>query len=184
MTASDQVQRAQSGDRVAFEALVRAVYDRSYAIADRILRDPAGADDAVQDAIVRCWRDLRALRDPDRFEAWMHRLVVNACRDQIRRQRRRPAIAGPITMDPPASGDAFATVADRDALERGFLALNADQRSALVLTYYAGYSAVEVAAILGVPVGTVYSRLHHGASAMRTAMEGPQQPVTVSESTR
>ena len=92
MTA-DLVQRAQRGDSDAFEALIRAAYDRLFATAHRILRDRDTAEDAVQDAIVRCWRDIRGLRDPDRFEAWLYRLLVNACRDLSRRARRRPSVA-------------------------------------------------------------------------------------------
>jgi RNA polymerase sigma-70 factor (ECF subfamily) len=181
---SDLVQRAQGGDVDAFETLIRAAHDRLYATAHRILRERDAAEDAVQDAVLRCWRDLRGLRDVDRFEAWLYRLLVNACRDQLRHSRRRPA----VTYDQPdvaMAGDDFAAVADHDALERAFVQLPADQRICLVLTHYVGYSAAEVGSILGVPTGTVYSRLHYGARAMRGALTPPPAvPAATTESLR
>jgi RNA polymerase sigma-70 factor, ECF subfamily len=175
MTA-DLIQRAQQGDHAAFEELIRAAYDRLYAIAYRIIRERLSAEDAVQDAIVRCWRDLRALRDHERFDGWLHRLLVNACRDEVRRGRRRPIEVYGHPIDLPVGGDEYARVAAHDELERAFLKLPADQRIALVLTHYVGYSGTELAAILGVPAGTVHSRLHYGARAMRAALVGPDSP--------
>jgi RNA polymerase sigma-70 factor (ECF subfamily) len=182
---SDLVQRAQSGDRDAFEALIRAAYDRLFSTADRILRDRESAQDAVQDAVVRCWRDLRGLRDPHRFDAWLYRLLVNACRDHARRTRRRPTIGFTDGMDGPVHDGGFAAIVEHDALERAFLTLPLDQRVALVLAHYAGYSAPDIATIVGAPVGTVYSRLHYGARAMRAALSptGPNA-ATTTESVR
>ena len=184
MTAN-LVRQAQAGDHAAFETLITAAYDRLFAIAHRILRDREAAEDATQDAIVRCWRDLRGLRDPDRFEAWLHRLLVNACRDLARRTRRRPQeVFGP-DIDRPSSGDEYDRLANHDELERAFMRLPADQRIALVLTHYVGYSAAELALILGVPAGTVYSRLHYGARAMRDALAPPNAARTATtESSR
>jgi RNA polymerase sigma-70 factor, ECF subfamily len=172
MTA-DLVRLAQGGDHGAFETLIRSGYDRLLTTASRILDDRGAAEDAVQDAIVRCWRDLRGLRDPERFEAWLYRLLVNACRDQARRTRRRPVEVRGQLPDWPTLNDEFARLAERDALERAFVTLPTDQRVAMVLTYYLGYSAPEVATILGVPTGTVYSRMHHGTHAMRIALTAP-----------
>ena len=184
MTA-EQVRQAQTGDHAAFETIVGAAYDRLYAIAFRILRDRGAAEDATQDAIVRCWRDLRGLRDPDRFEAWLHRLLVNACRDLARRKQRRPQEVLGSTLESQARGDEYGRVADHDELERAFARLPADQRIALVLTHYVGYSAPELAVILDVPAGTVYSRLHYGARAMRDALGvQPTAPTAASEPTR
>ena len=171
MTA-DQVRQAQGGDHAAFETLIGAAYDRLVAIAYRILRDRTAAEDATQDAVVRCWRDLRGLRDPDRFEAWLHRLLVNACRDVARRSQRRPQEVLGTGVDTLAAGDEYGRLADHDELERAFLQLPADQRIALVLTHYVGYTAPELSVILNVPTGTVYSRLHYGARAMREALAG------------
>ena len=187
--SSELIARAQQGDHEAFEALVRPAYDRLAPVARRILRDPDAADDAVQDALFHAWRELRGLRDPDRFEAWLGRLLINACRDQARRARRRPIeVPVPESDRPTTSGgtnwavasapDAAADLAERDALERAFLRLSVDQRAALVLTHYLGYPAAEVAAICGVPTGTVYSRLHAGAAAMRAALTGPPTTTT------
>jgi RNA polymerase sigma-70 factor (ECF subfamily) len=169
---ADLVRRAQAGDHDAFESIIRAAYDRLFAIALRILRDRSLAEDATQDAIVRCWRDLKGLRDIDRFEAWLHRLVVNACRDQARRNRRR-LDEYVLSLEPPTRGDEFARIADHDQLERAFASLPTDQRIALVLKHYVGYSTAELASILDVPKGTVSSRLHYGAQGMRRALAEP-----------
>ena len=169
----DQVRRAQGGDHAAFETLMRVAYPRLFGSALRILRDRSAAEDATQDAIVRSWRELRGLRDPDRFDAWLHRLLVNACRDHGRRLRRRPTVAYDAIPDRGASTDDYARVADHDALERAFMTLPAEQRIALVLTHYGGYGAADVAAILNVPTGTVYSRLHYGLRGMRRALGEP-----------
>jgi RNA polymerase sigma-70 factor (ECF subfamily) len=166
-STAELVEQAQQGSHEAFDALATAAYHRLYAIARRILREPYLAEDAVQDALLRAWRDLRALRDRDRFDAWLHRLLVHACHDQVRRTRRRPAEVRELALEPPAPGDDLARVADRDAIERAFLELPVQQRAALVLTHYVGLPAPEVAAILGIPAGTVHSRLHYGARSMR-----------------
>jgi RNA polymerase sigma-70 factor (ECF subfamily) len=171
--SAELIRQAQDGDRAAFERLIRPEYDRLYAAACRLLRDRFGAEDAVQDAILRCWRDIRGLRDPERFAAWLHRLLVNACLDQGRRARRRPVQVRGDIVEHASSSDAYAGVADQDALERAFLTLPLDQRVALVLTHYLGYSAPEVAAIAGVPAGTVYSRVHNASRAMRAALAPP-----------
>ena len=183
MTA-ELVRQAQTGDHAAFETLIGAAYDRLYTIAYRILRDRGAAEDATQDAVVRCWRDLRGLREPDRFEAWLHRLLVNACRDLARRNQRRPREVLGTNVDATAGGDEYARLADHDELERAFVRLPADQRIALVLTHYVGYSAAELALILDVPAGTVYSRLHYGARAMRDALAVHPTPTAASEPMR
>jgi len=181
----DLVLRAQGGDADAFDALIRTAYDRLFAAAYRIVREREAAEDAVQDAVVRCWRNLRGLRQPDRFEAWLYRLLVNACRDQSRRARRRPVEVSDEDRDLASAADDYASLAEHDALERAFLTLSADHRIALVLVHYVGYSAPEVAAILGVPIGTVYSRIHYGARAMREALApSPSVRPAATESTR
>jgi len=170
---SELVERAQRGDHEAFDALATAAYHRLYAIANRILRDGYAAEDAVQDALVRAWRDIRSLREVDRFDAWLHRLLVNACKDQVRRRQRRPIEVPVLPIDHATSVDDLGRLVDRDELERAFLELSVEQRAALVLTHYVGLSAPEIAAILGIPAGTVHSRLHYGARAMRSAIAGP-----------
>jgi RNA polymerase sigma-70 factor (ECF subfamily) len=167
---SELVERAQRGDHEAFDALAAAAYHRLYAIARRILRDGYAAEDAVQDALVRAWRDLRGLRDRDKFDAWLHRLLVHACSDQTRRVRSGALSIAVDLIDRADPGDDFARVVDRDEIERAFLELSVEHRAVLVLTHYVGLPAPEVAQILGIPVGTVYSRLHNGTRAMRASL--------------
>jgi RNA polymerase sigma-70 factor (ECF subfamily) len=141
-----------------------------YAIARRILRDGYVADDAVQDALIRAWSELRGLRDPGAFDAWLQRLLVNACHDHARRSRRRTFVTSVLPMDREEPRDDIAQVADRDELERAFLKLSVEHRAVLVLTHYVGLPAHEIARILQIPPGTVASRLHYGARAMRAAL--------------
>jgi RNA polymerase sigma-70 factor (ECF subfamily) len=167
----DLVERARRGDREAYVDLIHARIDRLYALAHRILRDVDRAEDALQDALVIAWRDLRGLRDPDRIDAWLHRLVVNVCVAQATRERRRTANLRVLPIDGPAAPDELLSVADRDLLERGFRRLSPDQRAILVLHHYLGYAPSEIAETLGIPAGTARSRLHHAHRAMRAALE-------------
>ena len=167
---SDLVERAQRGDHEAFDALATAAYHRLYAIARRILRDGYAAEDAVQDALVKAWREVRGLRDPAAFDAWLHRLLVNSCRDHARRNRRRPIELPELPIDREEPRDDLAQLADRDELERAFLELSVEHRAVLVLTHYVGLPAPEISRTLGIPPGTVASRLHYGARAMRAAL--------------
>ena len=168
----DLVERAASGDTVAFEALVRRTSDRLYAIAYRILRDAYLAEDAVQQVLVTIWDELPRLRDPDRFEAWSYRLIVRAAVGAARRERPGASVQLlPEDNDASPAPDQYMAVADRDQLERGFRRLSPEQRAVLVLQHYAGLSLAEVAEALGVPVGTAASRSHYAARALRAALE-------------
>jgi RNA polymerase sigma-70 factor, ECF subfamily len=167
---SDLVERAQRGDHEAFDILATAAYHRLFDLARRILRDRYAAEDAVQDALVKAWREVRRLRDPGAFDAWLHRLLVNACRDQARRTRRRPIELPALPIDREEPRDDYAQLADRDELERAFLELSIEHRAVLVLSGYVGLPAPEIGRILGIPPGTVASRLHYGARAMRAAI--------------
>ncbi len=167
---SELVERAQRGDHEAFDVLATAAYHRLYAVAHRILRDRYAAEDAVQECLVGAWRNIRSVREPERFEAWLHRLLVRACHDEVRRSRRRPIEVLPLGFDRAAPIDAIAQLVDQDEIERAFLAMSVEHRAVLVLTHYLGLPAPEVAAILGIPPGTVYSRLHYGVRAMRDAL--------------
>ena len=169
------VEQAQQGDHAAFDALAAASFERLGGVARGILRDPSLAEDAVQECLVRAWRDLRALRDPDRFEAWTYRLLVNACADELRRARRRPIEVSVPIGDSVRSADATAAIDDRDELERGFGRLSVDHRAVLVLIHYVGLPAREVADVLGVPEGTVTSRLHYGTRALRASLEADRR---------
>jgi RNA polymerase sigma-70 factor (ECF subfamily) len=147
-----------------------ALYDQLYSVGRRILRDGHAAEDAVQEALMRGWRDLRSLREPERFEAWMHRLLVRACYDQTRRRRTFEVAISPIDADRSDPADGIAVVVHRDELERAFLKLSIEQRAVLVLTHYVGMQAADVGHVLGIPVGTVRSRLHYAVQSMRTTL--------------
>jgi RNA polymerase sigma-70 factor (ECF subfamily) len=167
----DLVEAARQGDREAYVDLIRSRTDGLFAVAQRMLRDVDRAEDALQDALVIAWRDLRGLRDPDRFDAWLRRVVVRECIDHAGRERRRVANLRALPDEGPAGPDELLSVADRDHLERGFRRLPPEQRAILVLRHYAGYGYSDIAETLGIPDGTVRSRLHHAHRAMRAALE-------------
>jgi RNA polymerase sigma-70 factor (ECF subfamily) len=171
MVQRDLVELARRGDRDAFSALAASVVDRLYATAVLILRDHSMANDATQETILRAWRDLPSLRDADRFDAWLRRLLVNACHDEGRRRRQQRPEMTLLPIHEAAVGDASAALAERDALERGFRRLTPNHRAALVLHHYMGLSLPEVADAIGVPLGTVKSRVHHATQALRAALE-------------
>jgi RNA polymerase sigma-70 factor, ECF subfamily len=168
------VERAGRGDHDAFGLLVGASIARLEAVARLILRDRELARDAVQETFLRAWRDLPGLRNPDRFEAWLHRLTVNACLDVVRRRRRRPLEVELTPLTPSAVTDQTGLVADRDQLERGFRQLGTDQRVVLVLHYYVGMSVPMLADALGIPLGTAQSRLGRALAALRVALGAEQ----------
>ena len=174
----DLVEAARNGDREAYVDLIRARTDRLFAIAQRILRDIDRAEDALQDALVIAWRDLRGLRDPDRFDAWLQRLLINVCIAQAARERRRTANLRVLPVDDgPAAPDDLLTIGDRDQLDRGFRRLPPEQRAILVLHHFMGYQPSEIAETLGIPPGTARSRLHHAHRAMRAALEADARTV-------
>ncbi|HEU4921171.1 MAG TPA: RNA polymerase sigma factor [Candidatus Limnocylindrales bacterium] len=166
----DLVEAAQRGDQGAFVDLVRSHGDGLFRLAHRILRDVDRAEDALQDALVIAWRDLRDLRDPDRFDAWARRLLTNVCIDHARRDRRRATNLRVLPVERAAADD-LAGIADRELLERAFRRLTPEERAILVLRHYLGYEPSEIAEVLGVPGGTVRSRLHHAHRAMRAALD-------------
>jgi RNA polymerase sigma-70 factor (ECF subfamily) len=163
------VEQAIGGDHDAFSELVRQSSRKLFAVATLILRDRTRAEDATQEALVAAWRDLSGLRDPDRFEAWLHRVLVRECYRAAKRERRRVEMEGQVQPLGP-SDDPGHVQAVRDELERGFARLPIDQRTVLVLHHYAGYTFPEIAETLGIPVGTAKSRVHRATSAMRAAL--------------
>ena len=175
------VEAAQRGDHGAFEALVGARVDRLFGVARLILRDVHLAEDAVQETLINAWRELPRLRDVDRLDAWLHRLLVNACADQGRLRRRITSEVDLAVINPSGS-DGSARTADRDQLERGFRRLGPDHRAAVVLRYYAGFSAEEIAEMFGIPVGTAKSRIHYATEAMRAALEADSRtPIALTD---
>jgi RNA polymerase sigma-70 factor (ECF subfamily) len=165
------VEQAQRGDEDAFEALVRATGDRCVGIAYRILRDVDLAEDAVQTAYVSAWRDLRSLREPDRFEPWLHRTLTRACYEEARKSRRYAAHIRALPTESSFASDDVRAVVDRDQLDRGIRRLSVEQRAVLVFHHYLGLTLPEVADRLDIPVGTAKSRLHHATNAMRASLE-------------
>jgi RNA polymerase sigma-70 factor, ECF subfamily len=165
------VVRAQRGDEEAFASLAVAVGGRLHAVAFRILRDFDLAEDATQQALLSIWRDLPQLRDPARFDAWSYRLLLRACYAEGRRSRRWTPVLRLLPTDQPAASEDLDPIVDRDQLERGFRRLSIDHRAVLVLHHYLGMTLDEVADTLGVPVGTVRSRLHHAMRGLRAALD-------------
>lgn len=165
------VERARSGDEEAFASLARAAGDRLLAIAFRILRDLGLAEDAVQQTLVLAWRELPTLRDVDRFDAWLRRLLVHACYREARRGRNWATNVRSLPIDQAGQGDDFNTVVERDQLERGFRRLPPEQRAVFVFHHYLGLTLQEVADELDVPLGTVKSRLHYATNTLRSALE-------------
>jgi RNA polymerase sigma-70 factor (ECF subfamily) len=165
------VDRAKRGDAEAFDALARIVGDRCMAIACRILRDSDLAEDAVQSALITAWREIRALRDPDRFEPWLHRILTNACYTEARHRRRWSAQIRILPVENTYGSDDTLAVHDRDQLERAFRRLTLEQRSVLVFHHYLDLPVAEVADRLAIPVGTAKSRIHHATAALRASVE-------------
>jgi RNA polymerase sigma factor (sigma-70 family) len=169
----DLVIRASRGDHDAFASLATGAYSRLHRTAQLILRREDLASDAVQEALMSAWVHIRAVRDPDRFDGWLNRLLVRACYQELRRAKRWPihlevevdAIAGP-QID-----DSTRAVADRDQLERGFQHLSVEHRGVLVVHHYLGLSDAEAATVLDVPLGTYKSRLNRAHITLRAALE-------------
>jgi RNA polymerase sigma-70 factor, ECF subfamily len=172
---TDLVDRARRGDREAFGVLAGGAVDRLYRIARLILRDTELAEDATQEALVRAWRDLPSLRDVERFDAWLYRLILRACAD-IGRHRRRWRAEITVLPKEPAEADRASELADRDQLERGLRRLNDAQRTILILTFYLSLSPSEAADALQIPVGTAKSRLHYAIEALRAAISADERP--------
>jgi RNA polymerase sigma-70 factor (ECF subfamily) len=170
VTVVDQralVERAGQGDHDAFSQLVLASLARLDAAARLILRDPELARDAVQEAFVKAWRDLPGLRDPERFDAWVHKIVIRSCLETLRRRRRRVIEVELTPAHDLPFGDIGTMIADRDEVERALDGLDPDGRAVIVVHYFLGLPLPETAAVLGIPVGTAKSRLHRSLVAMR-----------------
>lgn len=167
----DLVVRVQNGDQRAFEALVIADHPRLYRAAYGILRDPQSAEDASQQALLDIWRDLRRLRDPGKYEGWSYRLLVRVCYAEAKQRTKWQIDTHDYINDEPRAVDAYAGVADRDQLERGFQRLSMDHRVVLTLRFLLGMSPDQVAETLKLPRSTVYSRLQAAVQAMRAALE-------------
>ena len=179
MDRRELLERAGRGDHDAFAVLVTAASARLDAAARLILRDPELARDAVQNTLIRAWRDLPGLRDPDRFDAWLHRLLINSALDEARRRRRRSVELVIQEVDEPAREDTARDLADRDLVERALVRLDPDHRALVVLHYYFGYPLPEAASSLGISLPAAKSRLHRAMQGLRRSMtaDAPVVPV-------
>ena len=165
------VERAMRGDHDAFASLAAESVDRCYSLAYRILRNQHRAEDATQQALLGAWRDLPNLKDPARFDAWLHRLVVNACYTEARGDRRRSSrVRLILNTDASTDPDFEQSVANRDELEGAFRTLTTESRAVVVLHHHLGYPLTEIAETLGIPVGTARSRLHYAVRQLRAAL--------------
>ena len=174
---ADLVERAQRGDLAAFEHLIRQRLDRLFRIACGVLGDPSDAEDATQEACIAAWQKLPTLRDVDRLDAWLGRIVVNACRMKLRARRR----IREITLDDERSNPASELpdpnrMADRtedlDAVVRALDRVSVDDRALLILHHVHHERVETIAATLGIPAGTVKWRLSRARQAVQRALEG------------
>jgi RNA polymerase sigma-70 factor (ECF subfamily) len=170
------VERARRGDHDAFAVLASRFVARLDAAARLILRDQDLARDAVQEGFIGAWRNLPTLRDPDRFEAWLHRLVFRACIDVIRRRGRRPIEVELAPFDAPAITDTASLIADRELLDAALRRLRPEWRAVMVLHYYLGMPLPDVAATLGIPIGTAKSRHHRSLAELRISIAADLEP--------
>jgi RNA polymerase sigma-70 factor (ECF subfamily) len=172
------VERAMHGDEEAFDMVVGQIGDSLHSVARRILRDTSLAQDATQQALLDAWRSLPQLRDPDKFEAWAYRLLVNSCYAEARRERRHSGNLRLLPGDGGSSPDSSTRIAIQDQLDRGFRRLSVEHRTVVVLVHYLGLSPTEAAERMGTPAGTARSRLHYALQQLRLALEADARAVT------
>jgi len=172
----DLVARAQRGDESAFTERVESIGDRMYAVGHHILRDPGRADDAAQQAMIEIWRKLPTLRDPDRFLGWAYRIVVRATSAEAANRRRWFIRVNLASVAPATTSDHAGEVVDRDEIDRALDRLPIDHRAVVVLKFYAGLSNAEISDAVGIPEGTVRSRLYHATTALRAALDADRRP--------
>ena len=153
-----------------FLRLAGSGLDRAYRLAGLVLGDGTEAEDAVQDALLRAWNSASSLRDAAGFEAWFDRILVNGCRDRLRRRKVLRFIPIDATHDTVPVRDAFGAIGERDAILGGLQALQPDDRVVVVLHYWADLRLEDIAARLECPTGTVKSRLHRAKAVLRAQL--------------
>lgn len=167
----DLVLQAQQGDQRAFERLTAANHPRLFQLAYGILRDRHLAEDATQQAFLDIWRTIRRLRDPSKFEAWSYRLLVRTCYAEAKRRPAAIPAAWTPSVDQFVANDDYASVIDRDQLDRGFRRLSVEHRTVIVLRCLLDMPIEQVAVALDVAPGTVGSRLSRALASLRAALE-------------
>jgi len=165
---------ARAGDREAFATLVERDGPGALRMASAILRSEADAQDAVQDAFVRAWRDLPTLRQPQRWPAWFRALTVHASIDIQRRRLRLREVDLDASAEP-SEADALGGAADRDRIRRAMSQMSVDDRAVLVLRYVEDLEVPAIAATLGVRLGTAKSRLHRATMRLRASLGDPAE---------
>jgi RNA polymerase sigma-70 factor (ECF subfamily) len=180
------VVKARDGDMEAYSDLVRLAHPRLFNVARLILRDSDRAGDAVQDALLLAWRHVRSLRDPDAWDAWLHRLTVRACYKVAKKERRRREIEVNVDPDPAMARvpDASIDVAEREWLMTELGRLDIDRRAVVVLHYFLDLTVDQVADILDIPRGTVASRLYRGLDQLRSSLSPEPRHATDSSAER
>jgi RNA polymerase sigma-70 factor (ECF subfamily) len=167
--AGDLVLAARSGDASAFAALVHAETPAAYRLALSIVRSPSEAEDAVQEAFLRAWRDFRTLRDLELWPAWFRRIIVRSAIDQARRRPRVREVDLDLALHIPGSEPSVHPT-DRLVLIAAFDRLGADDRAILALRFFADMELADAAAALGIPLGTAKSRLHRAIGRLGAQM--------------
>lgn len=150
-----------------FLDLAETELDRLFRLAGLVLGNRADAEDAVGEALLRGWQAAASLRDPAEFGAWLDRILVNVCRDRLRRRSKVRFIVLDVEHDRPSTGDEFRDLAERDEIVRALASLPADERLVVVLHYWADLTLEGVGRRLDWPVGTVKSRLHRALGRIR-----------------
>jgi RNA polymerase sigma factor (sigma-70 family) len=161
--------------RRRFLLAARPALERVYRLAGLLLGNATEAEDAVQDALIVAWQRFEDLREADRFGAWLDRIVVNGCRDRLRRRGTIRFIPLAVGIDPPER-DPFAAFLERDALLGSVDRLNADERIVIVLRFWADLPLESIAERLGWPLGTVKSRLHRALRRLREIHDTSDAP--------
>src|SRR5688500_8784150 len=159
--------RVRAGDREAFDLVVAAKAEGTYRTALAVLGNEADARDAAQDAFVAAWRRFGSLRDLDRFDAWFGRILINQCRDALRRRGRVRDVAVDEAIEVPPAPTAY----DAGEFDEAFARLTVDQRTILVLHHLHGYGVREIASWLGIPTGTVKWRLSRARAALQHELD-------------
>jgi RNA polymerase sigma factor (sigma-70 family) len=173
MIGAAGVAASEADRRVLFAQLVDRDLDRAYRLAGIILGSGPDAEDATHDAVVQAWRAFGGLRDTTRFEAWFQRILVNVCRDRLRKRKRTP-VTELTLVGAHVVADRFKDVDDRLALDRAFEGLSPEQAITVVLRFHVDLSLEDVALRMGVPVGTVKSRLHTAMARLERGLTGAE----------
>jgi RNA polymerase sigma-70 factor (ECF subfamily) len=169
-TSERRMDLAPGASDEVFAVLTRGHVESAFRLAWAILGDTVDAEDATQDAFHQAWRSRAGLRDPERFDAWFGRILVNVCREKLR-QRARQKVRPLTETDDLPTPDATGNVSTRDAIARAMRRLDADHRIVVVLRFWSDLTVDEIAERLGLPAGTVKSRLHYALRSMRPRLE-------------